>query len=94
MYVFEETSVQIAYEISIADFNAIDKRDHDRQDEDNWDGLSTLLDRIEGVSDTDYNGHFGSFLYFTIDSEFNTPEKHVEIGTLIFDYKNGWGEFA
>ena len=94
MYVFETTSVQIAYEISMEDFNAIDKRDQDRQDEDNWDNLSTLLDRIEGVSDTDYNGHFGLFLYFTIDAEHNTPEKRVEIGTLIFDYKNGTGEFA
>ncbi len=94
MYTFETTASLITYEVSIEDFTAITQRDQDRQDEDNWDCLSTLLDRIEGVHDTDYNGHFGAAIYFTISAEHDSPKKRVEITTLILDYISGLGDFT
>ena len=94
MYTFETTASLITYEVSIDDFKAITQRDQDRQDDDNWNCLSTLLDNIEGVCDTDYNGHFGAAIYFSIDAKYDSPVKRVEITTLILDYIYGYGDFA
>ena len=94
MYTFDTTASIITHPVEFDDFTAITQRDFDREDEDNYDNLSTLLDNIEGVSDTDYNGMFGSFLFFTISADFDNDAKREEIRLLITNYINGWGEFA
>jgi hypothetical protein len=43
------------------------------------DALSTILDRIEGVDDTKYNGHFGPYIYLRIEIEHDTPRTHKAI---------------
>lgn len=103
MYTCEVTQRSIAFEIAHEDYTAIEKRDRDREDASDEAGniwnyneiyLSGILDHIEGVSDADYNGHFGSYVFFNLDAENDTPEKREEIKTLIVNYINGKGEFA
>ena len=45
--------------------------------------LSHQLDAITGVRDTEYNGHFGAAIYFTLDFEHDTPETHQQITATI-----------
>ena len=45
--------------------------------------LSEKMEEIEGVSDVDYNGHFGSNVFYTVDDEDDTPELHEGIFDLI-----------
>ena len=103
MYSFDVNRLSISFEISIEDYTAIEERDRIRNDEseergDEWDYnkifLSGILDKIEGVSDTDYNGHFGSYIFFNLLTEDDSPEKREEIRTTIVNYINGWKEFS
>jgi len=104
LYTFEVTQLSIAFPITREDYFAIEQRDDATADaiyesgKRNYDYnkhcLSGILDSIEGVSDADYNGHFGEFIFFNLDCEDDSPEKRVEILTLIMDYINGTGDFA
>ena len=103
MYSFEVSQLSIAFEITPDDLRAIEDRDNDLADEAaerdapydyNSICLSGMLDKIEGVSDADYNGHFGPYIFFNLDTEDDSPAKRVEILTLILDYINGTGDFA
>ena len=104
LYSFEVTQLSIAFPITHEDYHAIALRDDEIMEaisesgERNYDYnkhcLSGILDTIEGVSDADYNGHFGSYIFFNLDCEDDSPEKRVEILTLIMDYIKGEGDFA
>ncbi len=46
----------------------------------------SLLDRLKaipGISDVEYGGHSGPFVYLTIDDEADTPRKHDVICSVI-----------
>jgi hypothetical protein len=45
--------------------------------------LSTRLDKMMGVWDVDYNGHFGSHIFFRLDKEYDNPATHEAIHNLI-----------
>ncbi len=101
MYTFDVTKLDVTFEITNEDYHAIEQRDRDRNDatpDDDWDYnkiyLSGILDSIEGVADSDYNGHFGPYVFFSISADSDSPEKREEIKTLIVNYINGWGDFA
>lgn len=100
MYTFDVNRLSISFEITNEDYFAIEKRDRDRDDaaSDRGEGdveyLFELLNKIEGVSDTDYNGHFGPYVFFNLDAVDDSPEKREEIRTLIVNYINGWKEFS
>jgi hypothetical protein len=52
-------------------------------------GMTTLgdkLDRLPGVTDTEYDGHFGAAIYVRIDAEDDGPELHRLIETIITDH--------
>lgn len=54
------------------------------ENENEWDEiLDQKLDKIKGVEDVDYNGHFGSYVFLTIETEFDTPELWLEIEKTI-----------
>jgi hypothetical protein len=38
--------------------------------------LSEKMEEYEGVSDVDYNGHFGAAVFYTVDDEDDTPDLH------------------
>lgn len=48
--------------------------------------LSRRLDKMMGVWDTEYNGHFGSHIFFRLDKEYDKPETHEAIHNLIREY--------
>jgi hypothetical protein len=46
----------------------------------------SLLDRlmkVDGVSEVNYDGHFGPFVYVTIDADDDTPATHAAVRHLI-----------
>ena len=46
----------------------------------------SLLDRlmkVDGVSEVNYDGHFGPFVYVTIDAEDDTPATHTVVRGVI-----------
>ena len=52
--------------------------------------LSELLNKHANVYDTDYNGHFGNRIYFTMDANDDTPETWE----LIFQYTTDFIEMS
>ncbi len=45
--------------------------------------LSEKLEEFDGVSNVDYDGHFGANVFYRVDSEDDTPELHESIYALI-----------
>ena len=53
-----------------------------------WEGafedyLHNKLEMCDGVTDVDYDGHFGNAVYLTVDQEFDTPRLWQEIEKII-----------
>jgi len=53
-----------------------------------WEGafedyLHNKLEMLDGVTDVDYNGHFGNVVILNIDQEFDTPRLWQEIEEII-----------
>lgn len=64
-----------SYEIDIDDLMEIIEMDSDCEDDGDWNEiLSEKLDMVNGVTDTDYNGHFGHYIFLTIDSEYDDKD--------------------
>ena len=91
----EVTSRSYAYELTDEDYRAVEKRDNDLAEQVfdaggawnyNKHCLSGVLDTLEGVSDTDYNGHFGPFIYFRIDADDDCDELRDTIHRTIQDW--------
>lgn len=83
-----------AYKFPLDKFNGeielfiIERHDEERM-ENSEDGLSTLLDKVEGVSATDYNGHFGNSIFLTLEAEDDNTVTHDKIRNLINNYIAG-----
>jgi hypothetical protein len=45
--------------------------------------LYQLIDKVEGVDNCDYDGHFGSYIYYRVDVLSDTPGTHKKIINLI-----------
>jgi hypothetical protein len=78
------TMTHYAIEVTIPNFRKITKRD-DRLKQGEL-ALSERLDAVEGLQRTDYNGHFGPFVYVQIEKEFDTPELHAKLIDMIRSY--------
>ena len=50
------------------------------------DTLSDNIDKVEGVDRCDYNGHFGSFIYYTVEEEYDTPKTHDKVEKLVNEW--------
>ena len=48
--------------------------------------LYILLDKIDGVYNTDYNAHFGHFIYFDLEIKYDIPEIWKLIEKTIENY--------
>lgn len=48
--------------------------------------LCSKLDALPGISNIEYNGHFGAFVYLSIDDEDDTPELRAQITQIITDH--------
>ncbi len=87
---FEITKRSYAIEIDIDRF-------HDLADSESYvsgnaaftRGKQTLCEKLDALPDTsdiEYNGHFGNFVYVTIDAEADTPELQAQIAQIIEDH--------
>ena len=84
-----------SYSIKIADiedYSNICDYDGELFYEDNkqlWD----RLEDISGVSDIDYNGHFGQYIWLTVEESWNSNGTWIEIFQTINDFIQEAGEF-
>lgn len=60
--------------------------DKDREAESHQDCLYTKLEEIEGVRDTDYDGHFGSQIEVSIDKKMDNDFTRCEIKRVIMEF--------
>lgn len=75
-----------SYEIDI-DIIAIVNADDDHENNNDWDELlNEKLDMVNGVTDTDYNGHFGHYIFLTIDSKYDNDETWNSIEKIIKEH--------
>lgn len=51
------------------------------------DMLFQKMDELPGVYGTEYDGHFGSYIFYGVDALDDTPELHERIFALIRKYK-------
>lgn len=66
------------------DLKAIMDSDFQKEEKGQCDDvLNIQLDAIEGVSETDYNGHFGGYVWINIEAKHDTDETWAKIETLI-----------
>ena len=90
MHQLEATATSYCFEIEIEEFEAMEIRDEERWEEGEQISLFEILNAMDGVSDTDYNGHFGSFVYFTVDAkQCEDGETLRLIGDIILRYVRG-----
>lgn len=45
--------------------------------------VSTQLDAIHGINDSDYNGHYGNVVFFTLDTDKDNPETWAKIKKVL-----------
>ena len=50
------------------------------------DMLSTKIDDYMGVFDSNYDGHFGAYVFYTVEDEYDCPELHANIVKLVEEY--------
>lgn len=75
-FITESTS----YKIPVDDIGKIGSYDGVISDKDS---LFMQLDKIQGVFSTDYNGHFGDFVYLSIEKENNNVHTKQKIENII-----------
>ena len=75
-----------SYSIEV-DLLSIMTLDNARENDNDWDNtLFNLLDKIKGVSRVDYNGHFGPYVWLSIEAEHDTPETWERIEKTITEF--------
>ena len=75
--------VSKSYAIPIDDVDDFLANDKYELDQDASKCLYMTLERIDGIHSVDYNGHFGAYIYLTIEEEHDTKETHKKISDLI-----------
>jgi len=73
-----------AVELTVKQFTKVEERDDKAKDF----GLLSILSNL-GAHSIEYNGHFGASIFYTLDTETDSPELRAEIETAIVDYANG-----
>ena len=87
VHVLEATATSYCFSISIPEFEAMEIRDEERWEDGEQIALFEILNAMDGVSDTDYNGHFGAYVYFTVNAEqCNDGNTLRLIGDIILRY--------
>lgn len=76
---FHITSRSFSIPITMDEYDVIDHCERE------WDvdDVGQMLAEIPGVSDVDYNGHFGLFIYLTIDKEHDNDQTLNAISEII-----------
>lgn len=91
MLVFEKTEVTYSVEIAVDEFIAL--TDYENCYLGNSDSLCTKLMEF-GCYKIEYNGHYGSYIYFTITVDDDTIEFKQEISDIIESHLKGMKEYV
>jgi len=85
-------SVNYAVDLTLEEFRALIKDDSRAEDNDMW--TLTLSKRLEaiGCSNVDYDGHFGTSIFLTLDAESDTEEMWNKITVEINDSTQNVGD--
>lgn len=84
---FKPYQTAYAFDISVIAYQNIEFRD---SEEANWsDTLAGLLDDMVGVHGVDYNGHFGSKIFLTIERDYDTIPYRNYLAAVIYAYATG-----
>ena len=84
---FEATSTSYAIPVTIEEFQSIEEKDNQAEACEHC--LFKWLESIEGVSNIDYNGHFGPFIYLQIETPLDNDETKAFISQLLQDFIDG-----
>lgn len=79
----QKVSTSYAYGLTIEEFQKVTRKDDEEEDYERT--LGAKLERLEGVRDVEYNGHFGPFIYYTIDVDHDGSKTHSDIFDLIWE---------
>jgi hypothetical protein len=77
---------RVCLSISIANEHLDLICEHDSNQHTYAETLGGRLDTIEGLCDTDYNGHFGPYIFVKIDFPDDTSQTREKIEKTINDY--------
>jgi len=81
---FVETNKQFCVELTVEEFTKIMDRETEQENDHDWDNhLYQELNKIDGVDDTDYNGHFGPNIFFSLDVQFNEAKTIEAVKKII-----------
>lgn len=83
----EVTSTSYCVELSIEEMLTLLGSDQVAWEEDE-ENLVEKLEEIDGVSEVEYNGHFGPAVYLTVDNGNDTSDTWVEIYSCIRHFIN------
>jgi multidrug efflux pump subunit AcrB len=90
MMIFTPTSIHFNIEINKNDLLAILERDKTEERNRNWnDTLFNKLDRIDGVIDVNYDGHFGPNIHLRMDLNRSMRDTAEDVKKTIKEYING-----
>lgn len=78
-----------SYAIEIPDLQVIEDKDRDEVGDPLWKKLS----EIDGVSEVDYNGHFGHNVYLTIGGNSHEGGVMKKVSEVIKDHSRKEGDF-
>jgi hypothetical protein len=76
-YTLVPTQTSYCVELPTEDYLAVEH--NDEKGESLLDKLGAIPSSGRGVLNVEYNGHFGAYIFFTIDKEDDTPELHDAI---------------
>ena len=78
----EVTAKDYSIEMPMDDFCALSSYENELT----WDEtVADMLDKQTNAVDIDYNGHFGSYIYLTLETDYDTPEAWADIERIITD---------
>ena len=74
-------ATKYSIEMPMDDFCALESYENELPTIDNC--LFTTLEKQTYACDVDYNGHFGNYIYLTLETEDDTPEMWADIMRII-----------
>lgn len=80
------TANRVSYSIEITPDQLQLICDHDDTCDTIEETLSDRIDALEGLSETNYNGHFGPYIFVSIDFPDDTAQTRAKIDQLINDF--------
>lgn len=75
----ERQSTRYSIEIPVEDFKALESRESNSITK----TLAEAIEELPGTANVEYNGHFGNYVFLTIEMDWDIPETHRSIKKMI-----------